>query len=122
MATVTLLAEAVRGDVGPVTADVPGQPATDCRIKMVSAVFGTDPTLEWGCNLEESFDSGVTWRPAGGFPTTSTGGSAGGPRNSDGLPVIQYYFDGVARRFRASAWSKQNGVSATFSWGLTVSL
>lgn len=123
MATFNLLNEAVRGDVGPVvSADVVAQPPTNCLIKLISSVYGADSTLEWGCMLEESFDSGATFQPASGFPMSSRGGGAGGPRGSDGLASIQYAFDGRGRRFRASAWSKKNGAPASFSWGLSVTL
>ena len=127
MAVLTLVAQGTHGQMGPVVRNAPNTPnAKTAVIKMQSTVFGLDPTLSIQFMIEESFDSGATWAPASGFPATSTGGTAGTVLKdgsiSDGLPSVQYAYDGTARQLRLTAIPLQNGSAATYDYGLTATI
>lgn len=116
--TVTLVAEAVQGQVVR-TGTLPTVAATTAAIDLLSSVFGNDASLSFSLLVEESFDSGVTWKPASGFPATAGGGQAGvNAKNISGLLSVHYHFDGTARMVRATGTPSP----AAFDWGLTVTL
>jgi hypothetical protein len=123
--TFTLVAEAVQGQVGPVTRPVPSGSPARVQIVMVSTVFPSDPSLSFDVMVEESFDAGSTWMPASGFPAGTSGGTAGQPVKggvSSGLFGVEYAFDGRARVLRITATPRRDGVVAAFDWGLNAIL
>lgn len=119
--TFTLVAEAVQGEVGPITRSVPAANPTVARINMQSTDFPADASLSFALLIEESLDAGATWVPASGFPSSAQGGNAGQPTKgggiSDGLPVWEYAYDGQARQLRITMTP-----NVAFDWGLTATL
>lgn len=124
MATVVVLAEAVRGslafghvgDAAPTPFSMAAGPARTFLISFPSADWVNPAkvsTLTMDVVLERSLDSGVTWVGFGGF---------GGGRNDPGksgnanTPSISVPWDGLAMLLRGSVTVGP----ATFSWGVSV--
>lgn len=118
MAVVTLLAEALRGNVttGPLTVPA-GQPA-HVRIVCTSPTFPTDATLTFELQVDRSVDGGATFNPyfgmgpyAGGLAGTATGKNGA---IVDGLPRQIAQTDGLACVLRVRTL-----VNKPFIYGIT---
>lgn len=135
----TLVAKTVQGQVDR-TVSIGAFPPTVLQISLESTVFPTDPTLNFELDMWESFDGGVNWSRASGFPMRAIGGDAGRPTKgggvSSGLPSVTFDFDGRARDLRAIATPSaggwvDNGLGlpgpfdggiAPYDWGLTATV
>lgn len=97
------------------TFDIPDGNPAHVEFKMQSPVYGTDASLTFDLQAEQSFDGGVTFTPwFGGSGFGGTAGQVFKGVTSDGLVSVSTDWDGVGRTCRMTAT-----VNRRFVWGLT---